>query len=281
MKIRTMRRKEISLAIDWAAREGWNPGIEDHAAFAAADPGGFLIGTINEQPAAVISAVRYGAGFGFIGCYIVAPELRGHGYGWKIWQTAMQQLAGRNVGLDGVIAQQDNYKRSGFVLAHANIRYAGNASAATVSLPDRVELKPLSSLPMDRISDYDSRFFPDDRRLFLGEWLTQPQSYGLVATECGMIVGYGLIRPCQQGFKLAPLFADRPAIAEALLVALGNNVPTGSELYLDVPAVNPDGVALAKEFHMQPVFETARMYTCGMPEIAIKHTYGITSFELG
>ena len=36
--IRVMARPEIDTAIEWAAREGWNPGLADADAFHAADP---------------------------------------------------------------------------------------------------------------------------------------------------------------------------------------------------------------------------------------------------
>lgn len=281
MQIRTMRPAEISLAINWAVIEGWNPGIYDHVPFAAADPGGFLIGTVDGQPAAVISAIRYGTGFGFIGCYIVAPEWRGKGYGWQIWQAAMQRLAGRNVGLDGVVAQQENYRRSGFVLAHANVRHVGKAGTDKSRFADGCALRPLHSEPMDRIADFDSEFFPNDRRAFLHAWLSQPHATGQVAIKGGQIAGYGQIRPCRSGFKIGPLFANQPAIAMALFSALANTVPAGSDIYLDTPAVNSDAMALAEHFCMTPVFETARMYTRGEPDIALARTYGITSFELG
>ena len=42
----------------------------------------------------------------------------GRGYGHRIWTVAMERLEGRMVGLDGVIAQQDNYRKSGFVPLH-------------------------------------------------------------------------------------------------------------------------------------------------------------------
>src|SRR3712207_9059113 len=40
---RPMRRPELDLALDWAAAEGWNPGLRDADAFWAADPEGFLL----------------------------------------------------------------------------------------------------------------------------------------------------------------------------------------------------------------------------------------------
>jgi hypothetical protein len=58
-----MSRREVDLAIDWAAAEGWNPGWHDADCFHAADPNGFLLGLLGNEPIATISAVRYGASF--------------------------------------------------------------------------------------------------------------------------------------------------------------------------------------------------------------------------
>ena len=41
LTIRPMRRDELELGIDWAAAEGWNPGLHDAGSFFAADAGGF------------------------------------------------------------------------------------------------------------------------------------------------------------------------------------------------------------------------------------------------
>ena len=53
--IRSMTRPEFDLALDWAAAEGWNPGLHDAAAFHAADPEGFLIGLLDGQPVAIVT----------------------------------------------------------------------------------------------------------------------------------------------------------------------------------------------------------------------------------
>ena len=84
LSIRTMRPDEISIAVKWAAAEGWNPGLADDACFAAADPEGFLIGELNGAPAATVSCVNYSASFAFLGFYIVREDLRGRGYGPRI-----------------------------------------------------------------------------------------------------------------------------------------------------------------------------------------------------
>ena len=40
MTVRTMSRGEVDQVIEWAAEEGWNPGLGDAVPFHAADPGG-------------------------------------------------------------------------------------------------------------------------------------------------------------------------------------------------------------------------------------------------
>jgi len=78
--IRTMRSDEIAIAIEFAALEGWNPGLHDGACFHAADPGGFLVAECLGQPVGCIAAVSYAGRFGFIGLYIVArlTQILGH-----------------------------------------------------------------------------------------------------------------------------------------------------------------------------------------------------------
>src|SRR4051794_27818590 len=122
-QIRTMRREDLAFAIDMAAREGWNPGLHDAECFHATDPHGFLIGELAGDPVGCISAVSYAGRYGFIGLYIVRPEFRGQRYGWRLWQAAIARLRGHNIGLDGVVAQQGNYAKSGFRLAYRHVRY--------------------------------------------------------------------------------------------------------------------------------------------------------------
>lgn len=163
-KISVMSRDELQIAIDWANTEGWNPGLGDAAAFYAADPQGFLIGRLNNLPITTISAVKYGASFGFIGLYITEKNYRQKGYGIQIWNHALACLKGRNIGLDGVVAQQENYKKSGFKLAHRNIRFTGRSKASDPSLANVVDL---SSLALNDLYNYDRHFFPEQRNSFL------------------------------------------------------------------------------------------------------------------
>lgn len=264
--------------MNWAAAEGWNPGLDDLAAFHRADPGGFLMGWIGDTPVASISVVKYGKGYGFLGFYIVASGYRGHGYGMAIWNAGMTYLAGRTVGLDGVIDQQDNYRKSGFVLVGNNIRYSGVPKLSALPTPT-YPVQDLVSGDIAPLLTYDQPFFPADRSRFLRGWVTAHKT--MVAKTKGNITGYGTIRKCHSGYKIGPLFADSPEIAQSLLAGLCASIPAGQEIALDTPQSNPAASRLAASCGLTPAFETARMYRGEFEPLLMHNTYGITSFELG
>lgn len=277
--IRPMTAAEVAdVAIALARNEGWNPGLCDADCFYQADPDGFFVGLLDGKPVACISAVAYDDTFGFIGLYIVVPEQRGKGYGIQIWNEAMRYLGSRNIGLDGVVAQQENYKKSGFTLACRNVRYEGKSVATDNSFSDIV---PLAEADIDAVLHYDTTLFPAPRPVFLRRWLEQPDSRTFVAQRDGAVAGYGTIRRCGTGCKIGPLFADDNVAAERLFLALNNAVPAGTTFYLDTPGVNAEAVALAERHGMTVVFETARMYTGAEPDIDQRKVFGVTTFELG
>jgi ribosomal protein S18 acetylase RimI-like enzyme len=276
--IRTMTRQEMDIAVDWAAAEGWNPGLYDAHCFSLADPTGFLVGLLGDEPVASISVVKYGSSFGFLGFYIVRPEYRGRGYGMRIWDAGLASLQGRTIGLDGVVAQQDNYRKSGFTLAYRNIRYQGLGGGP---LPADSGIVPLATIPFDEICAYDTPFFPDDRRQFLKCWIAQPRSTALGILQNRHLAGYGVLRPCRSGSKIGPLFADSPELAERLFLALKAHAPADAPIFLDTPEVNAAAVDLAERHNLTVAFETARMYKGNSPDLPINRLFGVTTFELG
>jgi len=274
-----MTRSELDLGIEWAAQEGWNPGLHDADTFHAADPEGFLGAWLGGEPVGMVSAVQYGAGFGFLGFYIVRPPFRGQGHGLALWQAAMQRFGHRVVGLDGVVAQQDNYRKSGFALAWNNVRYEGAAGGHEGALPSSVV--PLNEVALPVVLDYDAAFFTDDRRRFMRHWVAQRGSTALAVRRGGQIAGYGVIRPARSGHKIGPLFADDGEAAEQLYHALVSQVPQGTTVQIDIPACNPQALALVRAQGLTPVFETARMYVGKVPALPMQRLFGVTSFELG
>lgn len=277
LHIRNLRPEEIAIAVDWAAAEGWNPGLADAACFAIPDPSGFFVGEIDGEPVATVSCVNYDDRFAFLGFYIVRAGLRGAGHGLRIWKAAIAHAGARVIGLDGVVAQQDNYKKSGFQFAYANIRYGGAIPAPSLPLADIVAL---DKIPLAMVEADDATVFPASRSTFLRAWINTPGHVGRALLRDGMLASWGVIRPCRTGRKIGPLIADDRAaaarIVQALLASTG-----GGEVFLDAPEVNRDAIALAEDLGLTPSFETARMYTGQIAPLRLGRLFGVTSFELG
>lgn len=281
--VRSATAEEFAVAVGWARDEGWNPGIADLEAFFAADPSGFLMGFADGKPVSSISVVRYGDQHGFLGFYIVHPEARGKGFGMATWTAGMAYLDKRTIGLDGVVAQQDNYKKSGFQLVGRNIRFTG-----VPKLPEPRESAVMTGQARvedaGRIEAFDRECFGVPRPEFLKPWVfaaPDAERTTLTAFDDGDLVGFATIRRCVSGRKVGPLFAHSEQAAEALFRACCAEADPGEEVSLDVPETNRQAMMMAKSAGLSPVFETARMYRGSAPDLPWSKIYGVTSFELG
>jgi hypothetical protein len=127
---------------------------------------------------------------------------------------------------------------------------------------------------------YDRIFFPAPRDNFLQCWLRPEQRKGIALIEKGQVRGYGVVRACRNGYKIGPLFADDEEVADILFRALAATV-NGQPVFLDCPEPNRSATDLATRYGLLPVFETARMYRGGAPDIPLRRIYGITTLELG
>lgn len=271
-----MKKDDLRLAIKWAADEGWNPGTYDADSFYQTDPSGFFMGYLGGDPVSCISAVAYDSKFGFLGFYIVKPEFRGRGLGIKIWEKGIEYLQERNIGLDGVLAQQKNYERYGFKLAYKNIRFSGIAKGTYKFSENLDDLKKIS---IEKLVSYDTKMFGANRSKFIIKWINQDQSRALGFLSGDDLGGYGVIRPCKTGFKIGPLFAENEQIAQELLWGLTRDL-SGKTIFLDVPEPNSNVLVFAAKNNMKKVFETARMYNKDIPNLPTG-IFGITTFELG
>ncbi len=274
--IRNMTLNEMKIAVEWAADEGWNPGLYDAESFYNTDPLGFFVGTLDGEIIACKSAVKYENKFGFMGFYIVKKKFRGSGYGIKLWKHAFNSLQGMLSGMDGVIEQQQNYVKSGYKLAYRQLRF----EAENINGKQSENILSASKTDFSNLYKYDSELFPAPRKVFLENWLKQEKSLSLVSVKNENLIGYGVIRPCRVGYKIGPLFADTSNDAEQLFLSLAEYA-NGEKIYIDVPEINFPAMELVKKYKMKYVFECGRMYNGNLPLIDINKIFGNTTFELG
>lgn len=280
--LRPLARDELDIVIDWAAAEDWNPGLNDAEIFWQTDPNGFVGAELDGELIASGSIVSYGSDYGFMGFFIVKPELRGKGIGSRLWFHRRDLLKSRlkptaAIGMDGVFEMQDWYARGGFKFTHRNLRMQG---VATTKGPIASEISNLDSIPFHQVSEYDLECFGCERDKFLKAWIESPNATSLGYLIDGKLHGFGVIRECREGFKIGPLFADDAKIAEALFTALSHHAKDRL-LSLDIPEINAEAVEMAKRHKLTEVFGCARMYFGDPPPMNWTKTFGITTLELG
>jgi len=284
--IRNMTRPELDELVDWAAREGWNPGVDDAELFWATDPAAFIAATRGGELIGGGAITSYNGDFGFMGFFIVRSDYRGQGLGNTLWHARRERLLARlrpgsSIGMDGVFAMQDYYAKGGFVFSHRNMRFRAEITErmAPSQLGDQ-DILPLATFPFDEVVDYDRSCFPAARETFLNGWITQADALAVGCQRESRLSGYGVARRCREGYKIGPLFADDALAANALYTRLAE-FAQGGPLFLDAPENNPAAMALVRQQGMTEVFGCARMYLGPPPAIAHERVFGVTTFELG
>ena len=279
--IRGMRREELDVLVDWAANEGWNPGLSDADIFWATDPEGFIAAELNGELVGGGSIVSYEGRYGFMGFFIVHPNHRGRGLGNTLWHARRDMLIERlekpaTIGMDGVFDMQHYYARGGFEFAGRDLRFETTGKPCSVA----ANIVDAGELSFADIEAYDRDHFPAPRADFMRRWIKQPGAFSLGSISGGGLSGFAVMRPCRTGYKIAPLFADHPDIAEDLFLALSAQAP-GEPIFLDVPESNPSAIEMAHRHDMVEVFGCAKMYLGPKPVLPEHEIFGVTSFELG
>lgn len=271
----------VKTLVDWAKKEGWNPGPNDAEAFYTTDPDGFYGYFLAGELIGGGSIVSYGGAFGFMGFFIVKPEYRGTGLGKTLWYYRRDKLLSRlkpgaAIGMDGVVAMQTFYQKGGFAIAFKDERYERLGQAFETD----PHISPITPEDYPRIREMDIECFGFDRWNFMQHWLAMPnlKTFKMVVND--RLLGFALMRKVDAGYKICPLFAEDFCVAEELYKAC-LNAAQNEPVYLDIPTTNLEAVCLIKKYDARYVFECARMYYGAAPALPINKIFGITSFELG
>ncbi len=272
MIIRAMTLADLALVLDWAAAEGWNPGIDDAAAFFAADPEGFFVAEMAGQPVAAICVVNHSGDYAFLGLYLCHPDWRGQGIGFALWTHALIHAGGRTVGLDGVAAQEANYAKSGFARSGSTMRLQGRVTQGDPSGIRRVIPADHARLvALDRIANGVTR------ARFLAAWLAPSATRATVVMDDG--AGWATARLCREGCKIGPVIAPDAATALRLIAAAADTV-RASAVIVDIPEANTALITALRDLRFIETFRTARMYR-GKAPVSAALLQAVATLELG
>ena len=287
-----------STLTEFEIMEGIMPALDDHQLFYNTDPDGFYIGQLDGKTISSISLVKYGDSFAFLGIYIVLKEHRGKGYGLALFKHAMESIPPTcNVALDALLEKTHLYRKWGFVEAFVNRRVQVDNTTAATKLESFV---PPSDVTVERVEQanqvvykkltvYDTGVFGAPHHLFLRGLVDGPNTITLVAfNQIGGIIGFVAVRKTisvEEGWKIAPLFADDGQIARALLKAAFKEMikiaPDRKVAIFELSISTPEACVLADELNATPLVDLSRMFTKGQLNFTKEKVFSFSSPELG
>ena len=290
-EIRPLKVCDIDLVTKWSRDEGFAPGAGDVNIYRHTDQQGLWIASLDDEPIGCIAGVKYNSSYGFIGLFIVVKAQRGNGYGIKLWKQAIEHLKDVDcVGLEAAQSRINDYSKWGFKPSSLTTRWQwiGNDNLLG-EYPDLDLLNGLNvleggSIPSKVVQLYDAKRETSPRPHFLSDWLNHPAGNVLALIDSsGYCHGFGRIRPCLlqkgEGWRVGPLLADSPQLAELLLRKLVNK-HNGSVL-IDVPGLNQLAPNLLFKLGFKEISSTLRMYKGFQPPIVMSEVYGLACLELG
>ena len=284
------------LITQFVAHEGWMPALDDHTLYYNTDPTGFFVGELDGEPISLISIVKYGDSFAFMGLYIVLEKYRRQGYGLALWTKALESCPfSYNIALDGVLSMTPLYRKWGFVDTFMSSKAQLNIATASTKLESFVPLynvfvQPANQVDFNKLTVYDTDVFGAPHHLFLRGLVDGPNTITLVASnQNGGITGFVAARKTiivEEGWKITPLYADNGQVARALLKAIlkkmiSNDPRRTVSMLLLASDTNPDTMTLSQEVDAVLLSDMCRMYTKGPLDFAKEKVYSYASAELG
>ena len=291
-QIRPISSIDIPIITEWARTEGFAPGVGDVNIYRNTDKQGIWIGCLDDIPIGCIAGVRYNPNYGFIGLFIVRREYRGKGYGLELWKHALEYLKNTPlIGLEAATSRIEDYQNWGFRISSITTRWQCNFSGecGTKKIYEDEHFENLrildgKSVKSNNVQLYDANREPSPRPHFLSDWLDHIEgNVSVLVDDNQNCHGFGRIRPCllseKNGWRIGPLLADTPPLAEIILSDLLTS--HSGQILLDAPGSNPYVTYLLKGFGFKEISHTYRMYRGNKPKVSMNQVYGLACLELG
>jgi GNAT superfamily N-acetyltransferase len=261
LSIQPLKFQDLETAMGWAIQAGWNPGCHDAKLFYTLNsehPGLFL----DDQLTSVILVARYVPSLAYLGFYLAHPDYRGQGFAPLLGRHAIETLEDcKLIAINGVQSQAASYRRKyGFIPVRHHVRFQGIVKPFTKEpATSSIRLLNRSEINLDALIRYDASVFCADRTQLLTQWLTMPDTQVIVAMD-HEICGYGVLSACQNGYRIAPCFADHPEIASMIYHHLIKKLALPSLIQIDVPETHHAAMQLVQRLELQASLVTIRMY---------------------
>ena len=195
------------------------------------------------------------------------------------------------IGLEAALSRVDDYAKWGFKPSSPTTRWqlksTDKLENSSYIFPQDIKGLTIlegSNIPSDAVQNYDVKRELSPRPHFLLDWIHHPEGKVLALMDrSGECHGFGRIRPCLlksgTGWRVGPLLADHPQLAETLLRRLIVQHP--GIILIDSPGLNTSVHSLLRKIGFISISETLRMYKGYQPPLSMDEVYGLACLELG
>lgn len=203
MLIRNMNHSDIEFAYHCTSKEGWvSETKEVFESFLSFNPEGCFIAEKDSKKIGICVATPYQTN-GFIGELVIIKEMRGQGYGSKLFEHTNQYLKSngiQNIYLDADLDAVPIYEKYGFRKITKSLRFVGKIKGKNNPLVQKATPDDLI-----KICDLDAQAFGDDRGFFLRRRYELFPNLCFVSKIENSITGYIFGRPGIDVISVVPL----------------------------------------------------------------------------
>ena len=221
--------------------------------------------------------------------YITKKAFRGRGIGRQVYDRCIRSLRHMNVSINANWDHAAMYASAGFGVSSFKLMvYHCSMKHVTVE-PERHlqagHMVTLVDVALDWILEYDQTLLApvtSQRRELLTRCM-KCSLHGLVVLgEEGQVLGWGSVSKGDLAYSLMPLYADTPAIAEALINHLLARVPQDGVVEVSYPQTNLEagrifeGIGVTKG----DTDHNMRMYNKNDVTLPLDRVYSLSNYHL-
>jgi predicted N-acetyltransferase YhbS len=240
LRIRPLGSSDVPFGMRLVETVGWNQIPADWERLLRVAPEGCFLAEWDGQPAGTATAVNYGTDCSWIGMVLVDPAHRRRGVGGALLAhciSHLRSLGVRTIKLDATDEGRPVYRKHGFEEEYGTVRYAGRLKPVAMRTSCiRIE-RPSQDCHARVLETLDTVAFGVNRKHLLDVLSEQQPDLMIVATDDGIVVGYGLARPGRLHGYIGPVVAERMSVAKLLVTQLAEQLEQHTVL-VDTTALN-------------------------------------------
>ena len=199
-----------------------------------------------------------------------------------MFDACLDYLGDINVGINANNQKVDMYFKGVFNYKSFTItEYIGCPNPDVITLPadTGIQVIPLVDSRVQEVLEYDFTIHHTARGRFMQRWFSRPGMKTFVALTDGAVVGYVCSLSTLKLCKVAPFYANTPAIARILWISVIGGLDKDSNV--QVAAVSEESKRLFLEtLHLQLADDNVRMYTKNIEDMNLEVVYSVCSHEL-